>query len=105
MVQPYVVAIASLPLVARLIALVVPEAYLEPYASWSPDSLNLRPGETSATTAWRNMGYWEVSRHLFPELMARMRAHSPTQQRHWHASSWTSQTHRQAELSLVRSEP
>lgn len=60
MVQLFMVAVAALPLIFRLIAMVVPEPYLEPYAYWTSESLNLREGETQATSRWRNMGYWEV---------------------------------------------
>ena len=56
-ISPLFVAIATLPLTLRLIALVVPAHRLEPYAFWDASILN----GPNATTQWRNMGYWEAS--------------------------------------------
>lgn len=54
-ISPLFVALATLPLTLRLIALVVPAHRLEPYAFWDASILN----GPNATTQWRNMGYWE----------------------------------------------
>ncbi|ORY25248.1 hypothetical protein BCR39DRAFT_544616 [Naematelia encephala] len=54
MPSPFVILLASLPLIFRLIPMLVPSHVLEPYNLWSPDSLNTKPG-----VKWRNMGYWE----------------------------------------------
>lgn len=68
MVQLFMIMVAALPLIFRLIAMVVPEAYLEPYAYWSSNTLNLRPGQTEPTTKWRNMGYWKVQYAVYTWL-------------------------------------
>jgi hypothetical protein len=60
MIHPALIAIACLPVLLRLIPLVVPAQYLEPYAWWSSDVLNRKNGEVGST--WRNMGWWEVCR-------------------------------------------
>jgi len=64
MVQPFIILVAALPLVFRLVPWFVPAAYLESYHYWSADALNLRPGEGVASTKWRNMGYWKVNMSL-----------------------------------------
>jgi len=68
MVNPFIVFVASLPLLFRLVPVLVPAQYLESYNYWSSDELNRRPGETVSKTKWRNMGYWEV--HTIPILPA-----------------------------------
>jgi len=64
MVQPFVLLVACLPLLFRLVPLVIPSAYLESYSYWDADILNLRPGEKIAGSKWRNIGYWKVTSHL-----------------------------------------
>jgi len=66
MLHPFVVFVASLPLLFRLAPIIIPAQYLELYTYWSSDELNRRPGGTVAKTRWRNMGYWEV--HTRPPL-------------------------------------
>lgn len=61
MVHPALLILVSLPLTFRLIPLVVPARWLEPYAYWSAASLNIRPGDDGPRSQWRNMGWWMVS--------------------------------------------
>jgi hypothetical protein len=58
MVSPIFLFFVSLPVAFRIIPMLVPEAYLEPYAWWDARILNV-PSD-AGQKGWRNMGYWKV---------------------------------------------
>ncbi|ORX36410.1 hypothetical protein BD324DRAFT_642561 [Kockovaella imperatae] len=57
MMHPLLIGVACLPLLFRLVPMIVPEHYLEPYAYWNAGTLNEQDGKIE--TYWRNMGYWD----------------------------------------------
>ena len=65
--HPLLLGVASLPLIFRLVPMVVPAHYLEPYAYWNAATLNEQDGKVE--TYWRNMGYWEVCRASKSDLI------------------------------------
>ena len=60
MIHPALVFVASLPLIFRLVAFVVPDQWLEPYAYWSAAQLNTRSEGDDLKPRWRNVGWWQV---------------------------------------------
>lgn len=58
--HPFLIAVAALPLIFRVIPAIVPASYLESYNYWSSEELNRLPGESRASRQWRNIGYWRV---------------------------------------------
>ncbi|CAD6587699.1 MAG: hypothetical protein TREMPRED_004828 [Tremellales sp. Tagirdzhanova-0007] len=59
MIHPALVFVASLPLIFRLVAFVVPDQWLEPYAYWSAAQLNTRSEGDDLKPRWRNVGWWQ----------------------------------------------